>query len=257
MRLKPSPEHDQILAIDWLRSTAQTPRTITHFWATILVSALGEQIDRVTLQATRKVLIDGFAANRSAYHLLVPKQKLSILIGPRAEAALAEREVNTRLASPVKCVRWLKNVYPCVELSDRSTLDADQVVVAVPWHQIQRLFSDDTNETPIAIRNWRNSVTALESAPITGVHTWWDQPWLGPPHAILIDRLCQWVFSHPEGTSHPGNENYYQVVISGSRNLPRGDQQAALDAVVTDLQSIFPKAAKAKMLRGKIVTYPN
>jgi squalene-associated FAD-dependent desaturase len=257
MRLKPSAEHDEILAVDWLRSTAQSPKTIAKFWATILVSALGEQVDRVTLQATRKVLIDGFAANRSAYHLLIPKQKLSTLVGVQAEKALIARGVTTRLASPVKHVRWHKNGSPRVELSNRQTLDADLVVIAVPWHQIQRLFSDVSNETPQAIQDWRDRMTALESAPITGVHTWWDQPWLKQPHAILIDRLCQWVFGNATQTSPTQDDYYYQIVISGSRNLPRGDTQAALDAVVADLQSIFPAAAQSRMLRGKLVTDPH
>ncbi len=133
MRLKPSKDHDQILALDWLQSNGQTPKSIAHFWATILVSALGEQIDRVTLQAARKVLIDGFAANRSAYQLLVPKIELSILIGSKAKEALANRGVSVLLGSPVKSLLWQADRCQGIELSDGSTLDAEHVVVAVPW----------------------------------------------------------------------------------------------------------------------------
>jgi uncharacterized protein with NAD-binding domain and iron-sulfur cluster len=102
------------------------------------------------------------------------------------------------------------------------------------------------------------AVDSLESSPITGVHTWWDRPWLNQPHAILIDRLCQWVFPGPDSSSEktPSAETYYQVVISGSRQLPRGDQDAILSAVERDLKELFPAAVPAKMLRGKVVTDP-
>jgi squalene-associated FAD-dependent desaturase len=257
MRLKLTSEHDDVLAVEWLRSAGQSQKAIHSFWSTILVSALGEQIERVTLPATRKVLIDGFAANRSAYHLLVPNGRLSELIGDKAEMVLADLGIPVRLSSPVKGLRWQAHGCPSVELVDGLTIDAEHVVVAVPWYQFRRILSEDQPATPKAILDWLKQSKGLESAPITGVHTWWDQPWLEPPHAILIDRLCQWVFRHSEDQHEARGEYYYQVVISGSRNLPRGDQQACLDAVAKDLQSVFPKAAQSRMLRGKIVTDPN
>lgn len=257
MRLKPVVEHDQTLAIDWLQSIGQSPSAIANFWATILVSALGEQIDRVTLGATRKVLIDGFATNRSAYHLLVPQQRLSTLIGSSAITKLEASGAVLQLSSPVKGLRWKVSVCQGVELRDGSVLNADSVVIAVPWHQVDRLFLDSRMDAPETVRLWLDRPCTLESSPITGVHTWWDKPWLDQPHAILIDRLCQWVFEHPEAQPERSNEYYYQIVISGSRHLPRGGPQATLDAVVEDLRAIFPKAGVANLLRGKVVTDPN
>ena len=257
MRWKPTRKDDNTLAIEWLRSIGQTPSTIKTFWATILVSALGEQVDRVTLGAIRKVLIDGFAANRTAYHLLVPQQALSTLIGTNAESRLTTRGISVRLNSPVKKLRWIDNHCGGVEFADLATLDADQIVVAVPWHQIHRLIAPESNEVPAAVQEHFQNKPVLESAPITGVHTWWDRPWLDSPHAILIDRLCQWIFKCPGHQVNQIDEFYYQVVISGSRNLLRGEQQASLDAIVADLRDVFPKAKTSKFLRGKIVTDPN
>jgi len=257
MRLKPTVASDQTLAIDWLRSIGQSSSAISNFWATILVSALGEQIDRVTLGATRKVLIDGFAANRSAYHLLVPQRELSTLIGSNAIRTLEARGVAIHFSSSVRNLRWKDSVCQGVELADHSVIEADCVVVAVPWHQMNRLFSDSRTSSPECVRECLDRANALESAPITGVHTWWDKPWLDQPHAILIDRLCQWVFKRPEPQIDKTKEYYYQIVISGSRDLPRGDSQASLDAIVADLRAIFPKATDSNLIRGKIVTDPN
>jgi uncharacterized protein with NAD-binding domain and iron-sulfur cluster len=52
-------------------------------------------------------------------------------------------------------------------------------------------------------------------------------------------------------------EHYYQIVISGSRMLPRGDAEAVLKMVKQDLAEIFPESAVATMFRGKVVTDPN
>jgi hypothetical protein len=110
----------------------------------------------------------------------------------------------------------------------------------------------------------------MDSSPITGIHTWWDRPWLKEPHAILIDRLCQWVFPAPESahgslgssalnatSGAASTEHYYQIVISGSRMLPRGDAEGVLKVVKQDLAEIFPESAVATMFRGKVVTDPN
>ncbi|MDZ4849012.1 MAG: hydroxysqualene dehydroxylase HpnE [Pirellulaceae bacterium] len=257
MRIKPSINLNQILAIDWLRSIEQTPSTIAKFWATILVSALGEQIDRVTLGATRKVLIDGFAANRSAFHLLVPQLPLSTLVSEKAKQKLVENGVDVRLASPVQSLNWNGSHCSGVQLRDLSKLEADHIVLAVPWRGIGRLLDARLDKIPDPVRQWNEEYVELDSSPITGVHTWWDQAWLDQPHAILIDRLCQWIFGPPEISSSHRGEYYYQVVISGSRQLPHGDQEAILAAVVDDIRTVFPKAIEAKFLRGKVVTDPH
>ena len=124
----------------------------------------------------------------------------------------------------------------------------------MPWDKILEI-SPDSTATTVA------PASELQASPITGIHTWWDRPWLKQPHAILIDRLCQWIFPAPRSEAESTNphtaEHYYQIVISGSRDLPRGDSDAILKAVKQDLADIFPESAVATMLRGRVVTDPN
>jgi uncharacterized protein with NAD-binding domain and iron-sulfur cluster len=108
----------------------------------------------------------------------------------------------------------------------------------------------------------QHALSQMQSSPITGIHTWWDRPWLSTPHAILIDRLCQWIFPAPE--SHAGvtssqqpNGTYYQIVISASRDLPKGDPEQIAKMIKQDLAEVFPESAVATMLRCKVVTDPN
>jgi len=261
MRLKTSRTLDDIPALEWLRSVGQTDHVIRRFWSTILVSALGDQIDRVTLGATRKVLIDGFAANREAYNLIIPRQPLSELIGDRAAKAMESMGIEIVYGTTVEQCQWKEHRCVSVVSRDGRAFKADHFVFAVPWHRLNRLIGDECDVQVL---------TQLQSAPITGVHTWWDRAWLDAPHAILVDRLCQWVFKEPlqkfkdnrlAETSLASNfvkkEHYYQIVISGSRDLTRGNAPQVLEMIASDLAEVFPKAADAKLLRGRVVTDPN
>ncbi len=258
MRLKAVQSLDEQLAIEWLRGIGQREEVITRFWSTILVSALGDQIDRVTLGATRKVLIDGFAANREAYNLLVPRQPLSEIIGEHGGQSLEARGIQIDYGVTIDHCTWSEGRCQSVVSREGKQFKADHFVFAVPWHRISRLIEEHCEI---------DSVSKLQSAPITGVHTWWDRSWLETPHAILVDRLCQWIFKEPienkslhridSESDTDRNEHYYQIVISGSRDLPKGDSNRILELVAADLAAVFPEAARAKLLRGRVVTDPN
>ena len=249
------------LAIHWLRANGQNERCIQNFWGTILVSALGEQVDRVTLEATHKVLIDGFASDRRAFHLLIPNRPLSKLLDDCVTKKLLETGVELRLGQIVKGIA--KGHSDSIQLklqgeSENSGDLFDAVICAIPWNKISDIL-------PVEAKSDVLLASDLQSSPITGIHTWWDRPWLLEPHAILINRLCQWVFPAPEshsdgiskGNSNQTREHYYQIVISASHILPTGNADAILKLVKQDLSEIFPEASIATMLRGRVVTDPN
>ncbi len=90
-----------VLASQWLSQIGQTARAIEHFWRTIIVSALGEELDRVHLDAVAKVLQDGFLNHRDAFHLLVPKRPLGELFGTELHRALTSAGVEVHLQTRV------------------------------------------------------------------------------------------------------------------------------------------------------------
>ena len=258
-RLKRNQGMSHSLAIDWLRANGQSEKCIRNFWATILVSALGEQVERVTLGAAHKVLIDGFAASRTAFHLLVPNRPLSELLDESVSSTLRSLGVDIRLAHSVSRIQLQPNATLELEYASECQRPSelfDAAICAVPWNKI-------TECMPSELAVVASPASSLQSSPITGIHTWWDRPWLNGPHAILVDRLCQWIFPAPigDGASMPRvgrtREYYYQIVISASHALPRGDSASILQIVKKDLAEIFPESAVATMFRGKVVTDPN
>lgn len=260
MRLSPDSTHNRIPVLEWLKSARQTETSIKRFWETILVSALGDQLPRLTLGAARKVLIDGFASNPTAYHLLVPKAPLDSVIGNACFEKLSREGVEIRLGTNVQGLVFRDSDCEGVVAQSGETISCDAVFLAVPWHRAARWLSSSPLVEETENRHWIEGLGKIESAPITGIHTWWDRAWLETPHAILLERLCQWVFpgSKPAAYSHDGATGHYQqVVISGSRDLPKGNTEAILKEVEADLQGVFPAAKGAKLLRGKVVTDPN
>ncbi|MEM7557965.1 MAG: FAD-dependent oxidoreductase, partial [Planctomycetota bacterium] len=95
---------DQISGYDWLKQVGQTQNAIERFWATIIVSALGEECHRVSLAAVAKVLQDGFMKRRDAFHLLVPERPLDKLLNVQARDKLVNLGVDCHMSSPVSCV---------------------------------------------------------------------------------------------------------------------------------------------------------
>lgn len=245
-------------ALDWLNARGQSPRAIEHFWSTIIVSALGEELSRVSLAAVAKVLQDGFLKQRNAYHLLVPQRPLSELFGTRAGECLKQQGVQVRLAAPVVSLAQPSPQRMRVQTSGAS-FEGDAVIVAVPWYQLGKIrFVDNL----YGLNSIASSTSELQSSAITGVHTWWDRPWLNLPHAAIVGRLCQWVFPKPNGLAAYAQNSiavgaaYYQIVISASRSLRGIDNDRMATLVHDDLQEVFPAVRAARMLKCKMVTDP-
>lgn len=269
IRTRPTRDFERQMALDWLKAQRQPRNAIDSFWSTILVSALGEQLPRITMGSVHKVMIDGFAATKDAYHLLVPQRSLSELIDQTAKASLARIGVRLVAGQGVEGLRrsgsgtWSLGIKTksdsVANLSEFPQVPEFQaVVLAVPWHRLGMILSDATIDSLPDGGKILRDVQSLESAPITGVHTWWSKKWFNDPHAILIDRLCQWVFPGPSESDPNASEHYYQIVISGSRDLPKGDSEAVLRSVEADLREVFPELVRsgAELLRGKVVTDP-
>jgi squalene-associated FAD-dependent desaturase len=267
IRTRPDDKFNDMLAIDWLRHNRQTSTAIESFWSTILVSALGEQLPRITMGAVYKVIIDGFAASKDAYHLLVPQKSLSQLVDKTAKDCL--NRLGVRVVEGKTVTGLLRSQEGNWKLQTRATADAPTlqddfhaVVVAVPWHRLEGILDPKSTWMQPDDARWIQEVQKLESAPITGIHTWWNKPWFNDPHAILINRLSQWIFPGPNESRDDSIgetiEHYYQVVISGSRDLPKGDSETILRMVQEDLREVFEELRNsgAVMTRGKVITDP-
>jgi squalene-associated FAD-dependent desaturase len=235
---------------DWLRSQGQSHDAIERFWATILVSALGERLEHISLPAARKVFVDGFFAARRAYHLVVPTVPLAELYGRLADW-LQERGVRLHLGTAVAEVGGDAAGAGRLKLGDGAAREFTHCVIAVPWRRAAEVL----HPSLAAALPELSRVGQWAGCSITGLHLWFDVPITSLPHAVLPGRLSQWVFARPGGGA--GEGHYYQVVISASRALAERDRAETVEQVRGELAAIWPAVSRARLLRWRMVTEPN
>jgi squalene-associated FAD-dependent desaturase len=265
---------------DWLREHRQTDAAIDRFWSPVLVSALSETLDRIDLASARKVFVDAFLANREGWRVQIPTVPLNVLYGDRLLGWLGARGADVRLQAGVEQIVVEQGRATGVLLRTGETIAADHVIVAVPhWIVLDLLPTECRNLGDLT------KIRALESAPISSVHLWFDRPILFAenghrgqttsegqelPHAVLIERFSQWVFnrgllhtsecagSSGESSGEPPEtlkaSSSYQVVISASRNVAAQSQQETISKVVEELSEIFPRCRSAQLLHSRLVT---
>ncbi len=249
----------------WLARHRQTQTAIDRFWTPVLVSSLSETLERIDVASARKVFVDGFLANRHGWEVQIPTVPLDTLYGTRLTSWLAERAASVRLQAGVASLAMADGRATGVVLRSGETVAADHVILAVPHWLVLDLLPAECAAHPELAR-----VRDLETAPISSVHLWFDRPILIPPdgrtadhsqarattelpHAVLIDRLSQWIFNRDVLHAAPAGHNY-QVIISASRNIASASQQDVIAEVVRELADVFPEASRAKLLHGRLVT---
>lgn len=252
----------------WLVRQHQPAAVIERFWQPVLVSALGEELNRVGFSQARKVLADAFLGSRTGLRLAVPLLPLRNILDIKLAAWLESRGVSVHRGATVEHIHCreqggvLRAARICVDGRERAV---DSVVLAVSWRRAAHLFERD-----LAERMGLIAATQLETSPITGVHLWIDRAITELHHAVLLGRLSQWLFrpafSSPNDAAGLDAQNtrttprptfYHQVVISASRSLAARPKEEVLSAVWQDLCAVFPAARDARVLHYRVVTDPH
>jgi len=250
VRMKNADQHQQSIG-DWLIARGQSPEVIERFWLVVLVSALSESLDRISLSAARKVFADGFIANRLGWQVKIPTVPLGELYGNRLAGWYAQQGVTIKLQTGVESILLRDQRAVGVRLRDGSELEAEDVVLAIPQDRVANLIPDDA-ECPAEIER----ANQLETAPISSVHLWFDRPVMDLPHAVLVERLSQWIFDRGQTPTPHGNEmwQYYQVVISASRELAGRSQEEVIADVTAEIAEIWPETRQAELKHSRLVT---
>ncbi len=240
----------------WLLRHGQTRRTIDRFWATVLVSALNERLDRMDLGHARKVFLDGFLRSREAPELEIPTVPLGELYGRPLETWLEANGVEVRLTTGARRVELDEDGgLAGIGLRSGESVAADFVVVATPFDRVAGLVGPELADRLPGL----DAVQRLESTPITGIHLWLDRPVCPLDHAVLVGKTVQWVFNHsalqgrglPDGTA---GGQYLQLVVSAAYDLQGLDKAAIVELALADLAGLWPAIRAAKLVRSWVVT---
>lgn len=253
-RISVDTENDVTIS-DWLTAHGQSPHSIERFWNVVLVSALSERLDRISLAHARKVFVDGFLRARDNWHVLIPNAPLEQLYGQVILQRLLKQDARVSLQTGVRQIEITDNWVTGVQLRDGRQINCGRVVVAVPHQRVLELLPDS-----FAGRERIAGIADLEEAPITSVHLWFDREITDLPHAVFVDCLSQWMFNRTRIMGASDEKGfYYQIVISASHALTasgRGErtQQEIINAVVEELARVWPEVNQAKLKHSRMVT---
>lgn len=223
---------DSITMQQWLEEKRQSPRTISRFWAPVLVSAVNEDLDRMAASHGFLVFHLAFLASKDGYEMGVPRVPLGELhsaerLASRTGAGVLLRRKVTGVRVEGRRVRALE--------TELGPVEADAFISALPFEPLRSLLPD-------LLEDW----SAFEYSPIAGIHLWFDRPVTDLPHAVLLDSPFQWFFNKLEG-------RYIQLVVSASRFLQTWPRQEVAARAVEDLGRYLPEAGRARLERFHVV----
>jgi squalene-associated FAD-dependent desaturase len=267
------PNESEESFLSWLRRHGQTKRAVERFWRPVLVSALNEEIDRVSVPYAAQVFRESFLKSRSAGRMGIPTIPLSELYR-EAGTNISARGGEVRLRSSLESYRAeFSTVKLCISGREENF---DFVVMALPFDALTRVLPQTSAAEPL-----RQALSHFESSPITGIHLWFDRQITDLEHAVLLDRTIQWMFHKSKLLMCPRNEggettekrnqsapnvagrrdrfatqesgSYVELVVSSSRNLVQTSGNEIIDLALRELAEFFPAVRDAKLVKSTVI----
>lgn len=236
--------------LTWLQRHGQTERAIERFWKTILISALNEDLDRMSVPYAAQVVRESFLKSAAAGRMGVPTVPLTELYGT-AEAYMTARGGEVRLRSGVDGFRAEPGGVTLSVARGESRFDF--AVLAASFDVLPRLLPQTSEAEPL-----REKLGHFESSPITGIHMWFDRQISELDHAVLLDRTIQWMFHKSKllDRARSGTEpigSYVELVVSSSKSLVEKSRPEIVDLALKELREFFPGARDANLVKATVI----
>jgi squalene-associated FAD-dependent desaturase len=247
--------------LDWLKRHGQTAQAIERFWKTILVSALNEDLDRVSVPYAAQVVRESFLKSAAAGLMGIPTVPLSDLYSQTGDYIRA-RGGEIQFRAGVESFRADTSgaeTSPISVTTNGQEQKFDYLVLAVPFDVLGRILPDTLSAAPLAA-----ALGHFSTSPITGIHLWFDRQISDLDHAVLLDRTIQWMFHKSRlidvrnnGRNNEDRENgsgsYVELVVSCSRNLVEKSKSDIVEMAVKEAEEFFPDACEAKLLKSTVI----
>src|SRR5579862_7468115 len=198
----------------WLDHHGQTRNAVERFWRPILISALSEELDRISISAAAQVVRESMKSP-AARHMGVPALPLTDLYnaagayirahggglhfrcpveGFAADAARVRlrfrHQQNDSTLNASQSASADSPLLAAVARSGNDEADTfDYLILALPFDALGRVLPNTPESAPI-----REQISHFENSPITGIHLWFDRQISDLDHAVLLDRTIQWMF---------------------------------------------------------------
>src|SRR5450755_4427552 len=233
--------------LEWLKRHGQTEQAIERFWKTILVSALNEDLDQISVPYAAQVVRESFLKSAAAGRMGIPTVPLTDLYSTAGDYIRA-RGGEIQLRAGVESFR--AEAFGVSVTTNGQQQKFDYLVLAVPFDVLGRTLPDTPSAAPLAA-----ALGQFTTSPITGIHLWFDRQISDLDHAVLLDRTIQWMChkSRLIEARDNGSGSYVELVVSCSRSLVEKSKAEIVDMAVKEVQEFFPDARQAKLLKSTVI----
>jgi squalene-associated FAD-dependent desaturase len=233
----------------WLLRHGQTQQSIDRFWAPVLISALNDELDQVSVRYAALVFRESFLKSAEAGRMGLPAVPLSQLYG-EAASYIEARGGRVHLRASVDSISADDEGVRVGVGGDE--MPADYSILATPFNMVNKLLPD----TP-AMQPLREQAGHFGSSPITGIHLWFDREVTLLEHAVLLERTIQWMFQKSKilnmrrESSEAGS--YLELVVSSSKTLVDRSRNEIIELAMRELAEFFPAVREAKLTKATVI----
>jgi zeta-carotene desaturase len=237
----------------WLQQHRQTPGAIERFWKPILISALSEDLDRISISSAAQVVRESMKSP-AARHMGVPTIPLTALYHAAGDYIQA-RGGKLQFRQSLETFQSESSSQVKLRVGEAEEV-FDYLVLALPFEGLDRVLPETPQAAPL-----REMLSHFESSPITGIHLWFDRQISDLDHAVLLDRTIQWMFHKSRIQpirSQTGNGmaiggSYVELVVSSSKSLIEQSRQEIVDLALRELREFFPAARDASLVKSAVI----
>jgi squalene-associated FAD-dependent desaturase len=237
----------------WLERHGQTTGAINRFWKPVLISALNEDPDRMSVHYAGQVIRKSLLLSPGAGRMGVPTIPLSDLYS-RAIEYIGSRGGQVNLSVAPESFEWSEEAQQWTVTAREQSITGDAIVLALAFEGLSKLLpampqNPEAEQLAINLGHFSHS-------PITGIHLWFDREITDLEHAILLDATIQWLFhkSRLQAEKRRGaGGSYVELVVSASNSMVEMQRQEIIDLALRELAEFFPLVAQAKLVKAAVV----
>ena len=236
----------------WLRRHAQNDETISRFWNLIVLPGLNDDITAVSADAGVMLFQTALLGAPHRAAIGYPVVGLSRLAGDAARKFIEAHGGTVRTGAGVADVVIEDGAAVGLRVTAGELLTGDAVVMALPAAGMLAALPEQ-----LAGSEFFGPAKNIETAPIVGVHIWYDRPVMLERFVAVLDSPLQWVFnvSKMHEAERDGDDKGQHVAISLSGAWGWKDRTKAelREIFSAEMAKVFPVAADAEITRFIIV----
>jgi squalene-associated FAD-dependent desaturase len=229
----------------WLRRHGQNARTIGALWNLIVLPALNDDITSVSADAGVMLFQTALMGGREAAAIGYSRVALSKLAGDAATVYLSGHGGSVRTSVEVERVEVMDGRAVAVVTTANERVPADAVVLAVSHGAVASVVPRE-----LSGQDGGGPGQNLDSAPIVGVHIWYDRKIIDDVFVAVLDSPVQWVFNvdamhalQAVGTQH------VVISLSGAWQWAQMTRDELRSVFVPEMARLFPQASPSAVVR--------